>query len=109
MTKKEKAKAMRQKFQEGDIVQHQHDFSCYMITYAGTMNTLPDGTRTDFKFWAYLMQPIGRGDGTAVAFESYDPDPIECRECHKRDPNCDTLKLVLRTGVSRRRLKGVTF
>jgi hypothetical protein len=98
----------KQKFRVGDIVRHQETSDCYMITYADTTDKLDDGTKVGFVFWRYLAIPIGCGSGT-FPFQSYERDPITCKECYARDVNHDTLEVVISTGLTREQLDRVTF
>lgn len=106
---KKKTTIPKQKFKEGDIVQHQEDFACYMITYAGLTDTLPSGDKVNFKFWEYIAQPIGFGDGAGFPFESYEPEPTACEECRKREVGIHSLELVLRTNLPRRKVRHIKF
>ena len=80
-----------------------------MINYAGKTNTLPSGKQVGFEFWEYIAIPIGFGDGTQVPFESYEEEEVVCEECRKRDICCETLEVIINTGLTQKQLKDITF
>jgi len=91
----------------GDIIQSRETFACYMVTSVQYTDYPTGGEQLDHKVWDYEIQLIGGGDGTPLYFDS------ECKkEDYRRHDDAlteDNLVLVLRTRVSERRLKNVTF
>jgi hypothetical protein len=107
LNKKTVLKKYKSKFQCGDILQSKETFACYMVMSVTLTDHSPGGQRLDHKVSDYELQVIGGGDGTPLCFDS------DCRVVdygrHEDALSEDNLVLVLRTNVSERRLKHMTF